>query len=325
MARWWASTKLAFAVGLAVAVSAGFTWAEPLPYHAPRTAFGAPDLQGYWTNASRTGLERQPGTPLTFATRAEEAAFEAGVQADWMRTENAGLGMGVSEWHPELPMAHIDGRLRTSWIVSPADGRLPWRPGALARYTAMSQAQTAGPSEGPEARTPFDRCLMAGLGSGGPPFINPSVAAGKQIVQTAGEVAILTEMNHELRIVRIGGRHPPGTVRVWMGDSIGRWEGQTLVVETTNFHPQEINRGSFMFSPDAKVTEHFTRVARDELRYLFEVDDPATYTQVWRGEMLFRPERSAIFEYACHEGNYSMEGILRGARLEEAAAAKGGK
>lgn len=324
MTGWRGWTALACVVGMAVSVPAGYAWAEPLPYRAPRTAFGAPDLQGYWTNVSRTGLERQPGTPLTFATRAEEAAFEAAVQAEWVKAENAGLGMGVSEWHPELPMARIDGRLRTSWIVSPADGRLPWRPGALARYTAMNQAQMAGPSEGPEARTPFDRCLMAGLGSGGPPFINPSVAGGKQIVQTPGEVAILTEMNHELRIVRIGGGHPPRTVRVWMGDSIGRWEGQTLVVETTNFHPQETNRGTFMFSPEAKVTERFSRVARDELRYVFEVDDPATYTQVWRAEMLFRPEPSAIYEYACHEGNYSMEGILRGARRDEAAA-KGGK
>jgi hypothetical protein len=303
---------------LAVSVPAGSARAEPGLYHAPRTAFGAPDLQGFWTNVSRTGLERLTGAPLTFATRAEEDAFEATVQADWVKAENAGVGMGVSEWHPELPMARIDGRLRTSWIVTPADGRLPWRSDALARYTTMNQAQMAGPSEGPEARTPFDRCLMAGLGSGGPPFINPSVAGGKQIVQTAGVVAILTEMNHELRIVRIGGRHPPRTVRLWMGDSIGRWEGETLVVETTNFHPQEINRGTFMFSPEAKVTERFTRVAPDELRYAFEVDDPATYTQVWRAEMPFRPEPSALYEYACHEGNYSMAGILGAARKAEA-------
>ena len=269
---------------------------------------------------SRTGLERRPGAPLTFATDAEEAAFEAAVQADWQKAETAGVGMGVSEWHPELPMARIDGRVRTSWIVSPADGRLPWRPEALARYTAMNEAQTAGPSEGPEARTPFDRCLMAGLGSGGPPYINPSVAGGKQIVQTAGEVAILTEMNHELRIVRIGGRHPPRSLRVWMGDSIGRWEGETLVVETTNFHPQETNRGTFMFSPDARVTERFTRVAAGELRYVFEVDDPATYTGVWRAEMPFTPEKSALYEYACHEGNYSMAGILGAARKAEADA-----
>jgi hypothetical protein len=313
---------LAAVAGLAASAQAGpAPPAAPRPWHAPRTAFGAPDLQGFWTNVSRTGLERRPGAPLTFATRAEEAAFEAAVQADWTKAETAGIGMGVSEWHPELPMARIDGRLRTSWIVSPADGRLPWRPQALARYAALSDAQTNGPSAGPEARTPFDRCLMGGLGSAGPPFINPSVAGGKQIVQTPREVAILSEMNHDLRIVRLGGRHPPRGVRVWMGDSIGHWEGDTLVVETTNFHPQEFNRGSFMFSADAKVTERFTRVSPGELRYVFEVDDPATYAATWRAEMPFVPETSPIYEFACHEGNYSLTGILGAARKAEADAA----
>ena len=317
--RLWAA--LAVAAGVAVSAPITPAHAAPRPYHAPRTAFGAPDLQGAWTNVSRTGLERRPGAPLTFATRAEEQAFEAAVQADWVKAENAGLGMGVSEWHPDLPMARIDGRMRTSWIVSPADGRLPWRPGAQARYAALVEAQMNGPSEGPEARTASDRCLMAGLGSGGPPFINPSVAGGKQIIQTAAEVAILTEMNHEVRIVRIGGRHPPPGVRLWMGDSIGRWEGETLVVETTNFHPQEGNRAFFMLSADAKVTERFTRVSPTELRYVFEVDDPATYAQVWRAEMPFVPETQPLYEFACHEGNYSMAGILGAVRKAEADAA----
>ena len=152
MAGLWRWTALACVIGLAASAPARSSWAKPPPYVAPQTAFGAPDLQGYWTNASRTGLERQPGVPLTFATPAEEVAYEAAVQADWVKAENAGLGMGVSEWHPDLPMARIGGRMRTSWIVTPADGRLPWRPGAQARYAALVDTQMNGPSEGPETR-----------------------------------------------------------------------------------------------------------------------------------------------------------------------------
>ena len=242
-------------------------------YHAPRTAFGAPDLQGMWTNVSMTVLERQSGVPLTFATPAEEDAYKSHTLEAWNKAENGGLGMGVSEWHPQYDMARIDGRLRTSWIVSPADGRLPWRPEAKARYDAEFAAAFSDAADGPEARTPMDRCLVGGFGSSGPPMINPAVAGGKQIIQTVHEVAILAEMNHDVRIVRIGGRHLPPSVRLWMGDSIGWWEDETLVVETTNFHLQEGFRFIFLRSPDAKVTERFTRVGPGELRYAFEVDD----------------------------------------------------
>ena len=309
--------------GLVAAAAQAQPAAIARAYHVPRTAFGAPDLQGMWTNVSMTALERRPDTPLTFATPAEEAAFKARMIEAWTQAENAGLGMGVSEWHPEYDMARIDGRLRTSWIVSPADGRLPWRSEARARHEALLAASRSDSADGPEARTPADRCLVGGFGSSGPPMINPAVAGGTQIIQTAREVAILSEMNHDVRIVRIGGRHPPPSVHAWMGDSIGWWEGETLVVETTNFHPQEGFVLSFLRSPAARVVERFTRVGPGELRYAFEVDDPATYTEIWRAEMPFLVDKGPIYEFACHEGNYGMTNILGGARKADADAAAG--
>ncbi|HEX5262137.1 MAG TPA: hypothetical protein VFW13_01340, partial [Phenylobacterium sp.] len=260
-------TSAVLGAALLVAASPGVLRAGP--YRAPRTAFGQPDLQGAWTNYSMTILERTPNTPLTFATRAEERAYEARMAREWSGDEADGLGQGVSEWHPKYSMARIDGRLRTSWIVSPADGRLPWRAEGRKRWEAITAAAKRDDATDPERRTASDRCLMGGLGSANPPMHNPPVSGGKLIVQTATEVAILSEMNHDVRIVRLGGRHLPKNVQVWMGDSIGRWEGDTLVVETTNFRAEEGWRNPFMISPDARVTERFTRVSPSELRYAF--------------------------------------------------------
>jgi hypothetical protein len=287
-------------------------------YRAPRTAFGHPDLQGAWTNMSLTRLERPAGAPLTFAARADEEAFEARMTDAWRRGQNGGLGQGASEWQQFFPMARIRGRLRTSWIVSPEDGRLPWRSDARRQWELLNREVAAGNATGPEARPPVDRCLLGGGASSGPPLLNPPVAGAKLILQTPSEVVIVTEMNHDARIVRLNGRHPPAHVRKWMGDSIGHWEGETLVVVTTNFHLQEGFRNAFMMSPDARVTERFTRLAPGELLYAFEVDDPAMFTQTWRAEMPFRREHGPFHEFACHEGNYSMTGILAGARRAEA-------
>ncbi|HLZ77089.1 hypothetical protein [Phenylobacterium sp.] len=311
----------AFALAATLALAAP---AQAGPYRAPRTAYGQPDLQGLWTAVSLTGLERNsPNDPLTFATPAQERAYEAAAMAGQAKDEAGGVGQGVSEWHPAQRMARLDGKLRTSWIVFPANGQLPYRPEALARYRALGKAAVSGLAANPEDRPPTDRCLLGGFASSTPPMINPAVAGGKQIVQTATEVAILSEMNHDLRIVRLStpghpARHPPANVRVWLGDSIGHWEGETLVVETTNFHPQETFRGPvYLISAGARVTEHFTRTAPGEIRYAFEVDDPATYTAPWRGEMPLHPDKGPIFEFACHEGNYSMPLMLQIARAAE--------
>ncbi len=326
------ATALAFAAAVALAAPAQAAPPHAAPYRAPRTADGQPDLQGLWTTLSATSLQREPGAPLTFATRAQERAYETNRMADIARGEAGGLGQGASEWHPAYGMARLDGKLRTSWIVSPADGRLPYRPEALARFQTLGAA-AADSVANPEDRPPTDRCLLGGFASATPPMMNPPVAAGKQIVQTATEVAILSEMNHDLRIIRLAGppgrgkarkaqpaapTHLPPNVRVWLGDSIGHWEGETLVVETTNFHEQETFRGPlYIISAAARVTERFTRTARDEIRYAFEVDDPATYTTPWRGEMPLHPDKGPIFEFACHEGNYSMPLMLQIARAAE--------
>jgi hypothetical protein len=316
--------------GLLAAAAAAFvaTAAHAGPYHAPRTAYGRPDLQGFWSNASLTDLERRPGAPLTFATRAEEDAFVRSELAEWRAGEAEGLGQGVSEWHPEFGFARIAGRLRTSWIVSPADGQLPWRPAAHARFKAIVAASGGEAADNPEDRTVFERCLVGGLGSANPPMLNPAVSPGKQIVQTRDEVAILSEMNHDVRIVRLVAQGAPGKVvhqppqlHPWMGDSIGWWEGETLVVETTGFHPLEALRFSMLISQEARVTERFTRVAKDQILYAFEVDDPANYTAVWKGEMPLVADTGPIYEYACHEGDRDVEQFLTAARARDRAAA----
>jgi hypothetical protein len=145
-----------------------------------------------------------------------------------------------------------------------------------------------------------------------------------QIVQTKDTVMILTEMNHDARIVRINGKHAPSDIRSWLGDSIGWWEGDTLVVETRHFTPSDIGRVAagitFLVSPDATVTERIERVAEDELSYVFTVDDPANYTQPWTGETHLMRRNEKMFEYACHEANYSLRFILQGGRAQDAGS-----
>ena len=326
--------SLILAAALAV-LAAAPAWAGPA-YHAPRSAYGQPDLQGFWTNLSMTPLERAPGEPLVLATPADEAAYAARRSATWREREAGGLGQGVSEWHQEAGLARIAGRLRTSWIVAPADGRLPWTAAGKARFEAANAVQGGEAADGPESRSVLDRCLVGGGGSVGPPILSPNTAAGRQIVQTRDTVAILSEMNHDVRIVRLirprrgrgtaeggGGslaRHLPPQIRPWMGDSIGHWEGETLVVETQGFHPLEGYRAQLFLSPDAKVTERFTRIARDQILYAFEVDDPATYTQTWKGEAPLNADTGPIYEYACHEGDRDLEQFLAAARRRDAAA-----
>jgi hypothetical protein len=225
------------------------------------------------------------------------------------------VGQRDTEWLEDMHFARMNGRLRTSWIISPADGRLPYSAEGRRRVTARATSDDTN-FDDPERRTVLERCL---LGAAGPPIANLPAAANIQIVQTAAEVVILSEVNHDARIIRLGGRHPPPSVRPWMGDSIGRWEGQTLVVETTNLHPGGVYRLGFLLSGGAKVVERFTRVSPTQIRYEFSVDDPELYSQVWHGEMPLVRSQAPTYEYACHEGNYALPGILAGARHEEAA------
>jgi hypothetical protein len=283
-------------------------------YRAPRTPWGAPNLQGQWTNFALTRLERAPGVPAKITPGADVAAIERTVYDNILPSDPQG-SRDAELWQPSH-LAVIDGQMRTSWIVSTADGRLPYRPEAAKRLAAIRAAAFTDYA-GPEARNASERCLTPTFSAASPPMQNAPYAANYQIVQTREAVVIVSEIDSEVRIVRLGGPHLPH--RVWGGDSVGHWEKDTLVVETVGFRPEEAFRAPiFYIGPDARVTERFTRVSAAEIRYAFTVEDPATYTEAWRGEMPFRAMSEPIYEYACHEGNYSLAGLLEGARYQEA-------
>ncbi len=303
--------------GLGLIVLAQLALASPASaasYRPPRTPWGAPNLQGQWTNFALTRLERPPGVPARIAKGADLAAIERAVYDSILPSDP--LGSRESElWQPSH-LAVIDGEMRTSWITSTADGRIPYRAEARRRLDAIRGAAFTDYA-GPESRNTSERCLTPTFSAASPPMQNAPYAALYQIVQTREAVVIVSEIDNEVRIVRLGGRHPGH--RLWMGDSIGHWEKDTLVVETTGFKEAEAFRAPvFYIGPDAKVTERFTRVSPTEIRYAFTVEDPATYTATWRGEMPFRATTEPMYEYACHEGNYSLAGLLEGARYVEA-------
>jgi hypothetical protein len=235
--------------------------------------------------------------------------------------------------NPGDQVVMVDGQKRTSLIVDPVDGRVPaMKPEARKRNVAFQARQVSpdaaegaagGPSaqyDGPEARPLAERCLLGFSSTSGPPTLpNYFYNNLKQIVQTRDTVMILNEMVHDARIIRIGGTHPPAHIRKWMGDSIGRWEGDTLVVETTNFTNKTQFRGS---GENLKVIERFTRSDDKTLLYRFTVEDPTTWDRSWTGEYPWRGTDEPLYEYACHEGNYALTGVLRGARFLEAEAAQ---
>jgi hypothetical protein len=219
-------------------------------------------------------------------------------------------------------LAMIDGEYRTSWIVDPKDGQLPYTEKGLALFESTREV-TRNNMDGPEVRPMAERCIIGFGSTGGPPMLNVMYNNNYQIVQGPDTVMILVEMNHDARIIRMNAEHRSKSVRPWLGDSIGWWEDDTLVVETTNFNPGESLRlyygSSFYISEDATVTERLTRVSDHELLYEFTVDDPEIYTRPWRAEMVFNATEGPIYEYACHEGNYALPNILGGARQEEAS------
>ena len=232
---------------------------------------------------------------------------------------------------PGSQLARVDGQARSSLIVDPADGRVPtMKPEARERNAAIlsrrvspdaAEGAAAGPLgsyDGPEARPLAERCLLGFSSTSGPPTLpNYWYNNLKQIVQTRDTVMILNEMVHDARLIRIGGTHPPANIRKWLGDSIGRWEGDTLVVDTTNFTNKTQFRGS---GENLHVVERFTRVDEKTLLYRFTIEDPSTWDRPWTGEYPWIASDEPIYEYACHEGNYALSGVLRGARLQESEA-----
>jgi hypothetical protein len=223
----------------------------------------------------------------------------------------------------------VNGEKRSSIVVDPPNGRTPpMKPEAQKRNAAYlagavspeaSESGAAGPPgafDGPELRPLAERCLLGFLSTSGPPALpNYFYNNLKQIVQTPSSVMILNEMVHDARVIRIGGEHLPQTVRKWMGDSVGRWEGDTLVVDTTNFSGKTQFHGS---SDQLHVVERFTRVAPNALLYRFTIEDPATWDRSWTGEYPWVATGDHLYEYACHEGNYALPDMLRGARAQEA-------
>jgi hypothetical protein len=217
-------------------------------------------------------------------------------------------------------LALVDGTYRSSIIVSPEDGQIPYKwTSFFRRYSDLLQLTRM---DGPELRPLGERCIVGFGSTGGPPMLPVLYNNNYQIVQNKDHVLILVEMNHDIRTVRLNSQHAPAQVKKWLGDSIGWWEGDTLVVETTNFHPGQNIRASLKHlvyaSEELKVTERFTRTADDGIKYEFFMDDPSVYSEVWKGELPLRKSEDRIYEYACHEGNYAMPGILAGARREEA-------
>jgi len=309
-------------------------------YKPPRTADGKPSLEGAWTNASITSMERPARyTSLVIPNSEIEAITNSHPQVVRQRNDDdlgsgttfdgkdlqGGRGYNAFWIDPGLTFARINGEYRTSFIVDPPNGKIPFKDrGASASLDveedADPQRAARGNFDGPESRPLGERCFLTS-GSAGPPMSTYLYNNNYEIAQTSDHVAIRVEMNNYTRIIRLGGKHVPSNIRPLHGDSIGHWDGDTLVVETTNFSPHH-ERGRISLTASAKVIERFTRAADDQIVYEFTVDDPQRYTQPWRGEMSFMATDGRVYEYACHEGNYALPGILSGAREEERRAAQ---
>ncbi len=365
-------------------------------YTPPRTSWGAPDLQGVWSNASVTKLTRPAGVDMLVLTPEQAQAIEA-KDFNNARTaieklptdQSAGapvkgkalpaIGNYNAVWvDPGSKIGVVNGEPRSSWITDPPSGRVPmseagrrklatWRPNAMrdgaykpdpastlpsaipqAKMKASEPARPLAPrpaSEprpftdlveaprssdgggaanaylGPESRGTGERCVVMG-NAGGPVMLNGLYNNNFQVVQTPGHVMIDVEMIHDARIIPIAAskaeaeaRHRPAAIETWLGDSVGWYEGDTLVVQSRNFNRQQA--GQIFISDTGTLTERFTRVGPTDIVYDFTVDDPEVYTQVWKGQIAWRKIDGHVYEYACHEGNYGLFNILSGAREQE--------
>jgi len=304
------------AVVLAV-VLAPQTPAVAQKWTPPRTPDGRPDMQGFWTNATFTPFERPSSLAgKEFFSDEEAAAFEQKRLEEENNQPQDDIHYDNVLWLREKLPKVLSNR-RTSLVVDPPDGRVPPQtPEARQRAAVRAEARkTSSPSD-VKSRTLTERCII--WPHVGPPMLPAGYNSNLQIVQTPGYVMILQEMIHDARIIPLDGRpHLPQTMRRWMGDSRGHWEGDTLVVDTTNFTDRTNFRGS---SEALHVVERFTRVDADTIRYEFMVDDPTTWARPWTAALDVRKFPDPIFEYACHEGNHDLEFLLDWARTEERAA-----
>ncbi len=303
----------------------------------PRTPDGHPDLQGNWNNGTITPFQRAEGrspvfTPDSVARleqRAENRVISGAQPSDPDRPPLA-AGGNIGSYNDVYfergaRVAVVNGEPRSSLLTNPPNGRRPpLTPEAQRRQQERREFRSQfGDSDHPELRSLTDRCLMFGSNVGPPMIPNGAYNNNYTIVQTADYVVIHAEVVHDTRIIRLGEPDPlPDHVRPWMGDSWGRWEGDALVVETTNIYPLHTFRG-IPPTESLKVIERFTRVDEETILYEFTIDDPTTYTQLWGGEIPFRKVDHLLYEYACHEGNYALSNILSGARYQERMEAQG--
>ncbi|MBI1340944.1 hypothetical protein GC169_12155 [bacterium] len=324
-------------------------FAEDLPV----TPSGKPDLNGIWTNRSLTGLSRPAGVDKLVVTPEEAQKIAENMSIAGVSREDAGdptfsdpnapappkgsqdfglKGYDAFWVDPGQQLAKVKGEIRTSYIVDPPSGAIPWRDPA-----AVQRARTAGGiryvtgvggNEGPEAPPLPERCLIGFGNTGGPGMLSVLYNNTYQFVLTPDHLMVLVEMNHDARVVPLfkseaeaTQKHRPGVMARWLGDSVGWWEGDTLVVQTKNVRPEQASASSIPLSPEGKMKERFTRISADEIFYQFEVEDPNYYSKPWKAELSFYKTEGPVYEYACHEGNYAMPGILGGARVQEAKAA----
>jgi hypothetical protein len=289
----------------------------------PRTTDGHPDFQGTWTTSTLTPLER----PAEFAnkpflTEQEAKDYEARLLKEGNRDRRDGgaevdIGRAYNEfWYDRG--SHVVQTRRTSLIIDPPDGRIPaLTPEAQKRQSALAEHRRQHPGDGPEDYSLANRCIL--WATAGPPMMPGPYNNNYQILQSPGNVTILVEMIHDARIISTDSRpHLPSTVRQWMGDSRGRWEGDTLVVDTSNFTNKTNFRGA---SENMHLIERFTRTDANTIMYEFTVTDASSFTKPWTVQIPMKRSSEPVLEYACHEGNYAMEGMLGGLRAEEKAAA----
>jgi hypothetical protein len=299
----------------------------------PRLPNGRPDLQGYWTNATFTPLERPAELGMKeFFTEEEAAAYEAQRRLRENSQPKDDLHYDNVIWQGDNPGKNVSNG-RTSLIFDPPDGRIPpltenGRKLAAERREAARRREAA---ESVQSRNLAERCIT--WGNDGPPMLGSTYNANLQIVQTDQALVISHEMIHAMRIVPLDGRpHLAPGIRQRGGDSRGRWEGDTLVVDSTNFTDETNFRGApanarqdIFSSRDLRVVERFTAIDANTIAYRFTVEDPSVWTRPWSGELFFRRNEGPILEYTCHEGNYGLTNILAGARAAEQAAAEATK
>jgi hypothetical protein len=299
---------------------------------AQRTSWGDPDLQGSWSNATLTPLQRpaELGDKAYFTPEEAEAwvrrtvrAASADLRIEEDR-ESGEIGSYNDAWMDRGNS--IVPTLRTSLIIEPATGRVPaFTPAAQRQHEQNLEYARMHPADTPADRFLTERCIV--FGGGAAPMLPEPYNNNYYIVQTPEYVTIMAELNHEVRIVPIDGRpHFPDDVRQWVGDSRGRWEGDTLVVETRNQQPNRFFYGVQMLnsvmSENFRVVERFTRTALDQIRYQATVDDPDVFVAPWTIEYFMHPQEGELVEFACHEGNYGLRGLLSAARAEEREAAQ---